>query len=545
MIVGVVDSGVDYTHPDLAANMWINPGESGTDEFGNDRASNGIDDDDNGAVDDVHGINAISDDPVKMGDPMDDHGHGSHTAGTIGAVGNNGLGVAGVAWNVKIMALKFISSAGGSSSDAIECMEYALQKGARVLNNSWGGGGFNQSMLDMIRLLADNGIIFVASAGNDANDNDVERVYPNSYPAGNIVSVAALDRTGELAEYSNFGYGTVHVAAPGSSILSVGIEDDHGYATMSGTSMAGPHVAGMLALIAAEFPEEDYSAHINRLLSSVQPLPERAGDVLTGGIANLANALQSLDATPFNDNFSRAASLEGTEIFVRSTNRHGTTEPLEPDHAQPGSGASGWWRWTAPAPGLTIVNLAGSSFDTELATYTGDSLDTLVAVASNGDHEGSPQSRVAFIAEEGVTYSIAVAGAAAEEGLIIMTLSGPPENDALERAATIDQLPAFVGANSLNATAEPDEPAHAGQPAKRSLWWKWTAGSAMQVAFREHPFDTGGCGVPQSPAGKTKGFDTHAGCLHHRIHNLRFRHGRVQRPGRQPRHGGPCACSGK
>lgn len=224
IIVGVIDSGVRYTHEDLAANMWVNPGESGTDEFGNDRATNGIDDDGNGAIDDVHGINAMSDDPVKLGDPMDDHGHGSHTAGTIGAVGNNGLGVAGVAWNVRIMALKFLSSAGGSSSDAIECMEYALQKGARVLNNSWGGGGFNQSMLDMIRLLGDNEIIFVASAGNDANDNDVERVYPTSYPAENIVSVAALDRTGELADYSNFGYGTVHVAAPGSAILSVAIE---------------------------------------------------------------------------------------------------------------------------------------------------------------------------------------------------------------------------------------------------------------------------------------------------------------------------------
>ncbi|MGC9451915.1 MAG: S8 family serine peptidase [Oceanipulchritudo sp.] len=484
IIVGVIDTGVRHTHEDLAANMWINPGESGLDEFGNDRAANGIDDDNNGAIDDVHGINAISEDPVKRGNPTDDHGHGSHTAGTVGAVGNNGLGVAGVAWNVRIMALKFLSASGsGALSDAIECMEYALANGARLLSNSWGGGPYNEALIDMLRLLRDNGVVFVAAAGNDGSSNDAVRVYPASYAVENVVAVAALDRTGALAGYSNFGYGTVQVAAPGNDILSAGIENDADYATMSGTSMACPHVTGIMALIASEYPDEDYTAHINRLLGSAAPLESLHGKVLTGGCANLFGALGASSPHPFNDDFADAAVLEGTEITLRSNNRHATTEADEPPHAGPDSGASVWWRWTAPAPGLAILNLDGSGFDTRAAVYTGDSLATLVLVAENDDFEGGAHSRLQWIAEEGVTYHVAVAGAPGAEGLVQLSLSGPPENDNLARAAVLADVPAIVISNSLNATAEPGEPSHAGQPAKRSLWWKWTAGSSGKVVF--------------------------------------------------------------
>jgi subtilisin family serine protease len=484
IIVGVIDTGIRATHEDLAPNMWINPGESGVDAFGNDRASNGVDDDNNGAIDDVHGINAISDDPLRRGNPADDHGHGSHTAGTIGAAGDNGLGVAGVAWDVQLMALKFLSASGsGAVSDSIECMEYALANGARLLNNSWGGGPYNEALIDMIRLLRDNGVLFVAAAGNDGSSNDALRVYPASYAVDNVVAVAALERGGGLAGYSNFGYGTVQLAAPGSSILSAGIESDSDYATMSGTSMAAPHVAGVLALVAAEYPEEDYAAHINRLLGSADPLDGLHGKVLTGGCANLHGVLGASSARPFNDDFADAAILAGTEIALRSTNRHATLEPGEPPHAGPDPGASVWWSWTAPTAGIAILNLAGSGFETLAAVYTGDTLETLVLVAESDDSGSGAQSRLQWIAEEGVTYLVAVAGAAGAEGLIQLSLSGPPENDNLARAAVLADVPAIVISNSLNASAEADEPPHAGQPARRSLWWKWTARADGRVVF--------------------------------------------------------------
>jgi len=192
VIVAVIDTGVRYTHQDLASQMWINPGEIPGD---------GIDDDNNGYVDDVYGINAINDD----GDPMDDNDHGSHVAGTIGAAANGGGPHVGVAWTVQIMACKFLSAQGfGSTSDAIQCIDYAVNMGAKILNNSWGGGGFSSALLDAINRALQAEVLFVAAAGNDGTDNDQGPHYPSNYPLENIISVAALDRSDNLASFSNF-----------------------------------------------------------------------------------------------------------------------------------------------------------------------------------------------------------------------------------------------------------------------------------------------------------------------------------------------------
>ncbi|MCK4784151.1 MAG: S8 family serine peptidase [Desulfobacteraceae bacterium] len=217
-VVGVIDSGVDYTHEDLSDNMWINQAEA--------TGTPGVDDDGNGYIDDIYGINAIT----GSGDPMDDAGHGTHCSGTIGAVGNNAVGVVGVNWDVEIMGLKFLDSTGsGWISDAIECIEYVLDMHTRGVNimitsNSWGGGGYSQAAYDAISDLRDEDILFVAAAGNDGLDNDASPHYPSSYDLDNIIAVAATDHNDQLASFSswgsNYGLTSVDVAAPGVDILS-------------------------------------------------------------------------------------------------------------------------------------------------------------------------------------------------------------------------------------------------------------------------------------------------------------------------------------
>ena len=254
VVVAVIDTGINYLHEDLVANLWINEGEI---------PGNGIDDDGNGFVDDVHGINAVEGD----GDPFDDHGHGTHCAGTIGAVGNNGVGVVGVAWEVELMALKFLRADGsGSVADAVVCVEYAVAMGADILSNSWGGGGYSQALAEAIGMTKEAGVAFVAAAGNSARDTDVTLNYPSGYESSNVVSVAALDRSGLLAPYSNFGVQSVDIGAPGSAILSCWIGGSDAYKTISGTSMATPHVSGVLALVLAEYPDDDLQLNLNRLI---------------------------------------------------------------------------------------------------------------------------------------------------------------------------------------------------------------------------------------------------------------------------------------
>lgn len=214
VIVGDIDTGVDYLHPDLAANMWRNLKEA--------NGVGGVDDDGNGYIDDVYGIDAVNNDS----DPMDDHAHGTHTSGTLGGVGNNSEGVAGVAWNVKIAACKFLNASGsGSTSDAIECVNYFTwlrQHGENIVatNNSWGGGDFSQTLKDAIDAAGAAGTLFVAAAGNNASNNDATPYYPASYDSASIIVVAATDHTDALASFSNYGATSVDLAAPGQGILS-------------------------------------------------------------------------------------------------------------------------------------------------------------------------------------------------------------------------------------------------------------------------------------------------------------------------------------
>ena len=285
-LVAVIDTGVDATHPELAGNMWVNPGEI---------PGNGIDDDGNGYVDDVHGYDFANYDA----DPSDDHGHGTHVAGTIAAAGNNAAGITGMAWRAKIMSVKFLGADGrGWISDAVNAVLYATDMGARVLNNSWGGGGYSQALRDAIAAADEAGSLFVAAAGNQTSDNDAYPFYPAAYDVPNVVAVAASDKFDSPAWFTNVGNRSVLLAAPGQDVLSsvpaAGNEcctDPSGYRLLSGTSMAAPHVSGAAALLLAQDPSRSAANLVPLLEQTVDP---RAAGVRTrsGGRLNVNSALR-------------------------------------------------------------------------------------------------------------------------------------------------------------------------------------------------------------------------------------------------------------
>jgi subtilisin family serine protease len=280
VVVGIIDEGYMYTHPDLAANAYKNPGET---------AGNGRDDDGNGLVDDVYGWDFANNDNTVFDGAGDDHG--THVAGTIGGVGNNGAGVAGVCWNVKLMNAKFLGNRGGTTANAIKAVDYFTglkNKGVNVVatNNSWGGGGFSQGLADAIERSNTAGILFIAAAGNDGTDNDATASYPSGYASSNIIAVAALQSNGALASYSQYGATTVDIGAPGSAVMSTVPVSSKGkvvagYSSYSGTSMATPHVAGAAALYKARNPGAS-AAQIKAALLNGTPTPSLQGKVATG-----------------------------------------------------------------------------------------------------------------------------------------------------------------------------------------------------------------------------------------------------------------------
>lgn len=522
VVVGVIDTGVRYSHQDLAGNMWTNPGEI---------PGNGVDDDGNGYVDDVYGINAIT----GSGDPMDDNDHGTHVAGTIAATANDAGQHVGVAYGVEVMALKFISASGtGDTSDAITCIEYAIAQGVDILNNSWGGGGYSQALRDAIQAANDAGILFVAAAGNSSVDNDAVPHYPSSHDVDNVVAVAAIDRNGLLASFSNYGASSVDIGAPGVAILSCTATSDSSYASFNGTSMASPHVAGVAALLKSQYPAASVVELKNRLLITSRPLLSLAGRVETGGMVDAYGALTVaedgdlelrvaaagpllegvandfyvtvtdvvpvLGATvmgdldggsavallddgagadlvggdgvysatlmvpmevsttdlnlqisasgknpasesftfsvlmpPANDDFANRIVLAPGTAQTSGSNQLATSEPGEPINPAEGGGKTVWWEWTAAETGDATITTLGSSYDSTLAVYSGNSLGSLSLLGANDDESFfTLQSSVTFSAVSGVTYLIQVDGYAGEAGEIQLNYplagggDGPP-----------------------------------------------------------------------------------------------------------------------
>lgn len=334
VLVAVIDTGLDYTHKDLKANVWKNEAEA--------NGKTGVDDDNNGYVDDIYGYDFVN----KDGDPMDDHGHGSHVSGTIGAKGDDGAGIVGVNWNVRIMGLKFLSADGsGSLDDAISAIKYATRMGANIMSNSWGGGGFSELMQEAIKEANAKNIVFTAAAGNSSGDNDTTPSYPASYDVPNVISVAAINNIGGLAYFSCYGKRTVHVAAPGVNVYS---SIPKGYDSWSGTSMATPHVTGVAALLLAREPNLTPEEVRARLIRTSQPLGSLKNKVVANGMVNAFFALTDQVAPPDLNDPSNWTSFK--EISLA------TAHPYEKNADQ---------SWEVEVPEAKDISIFFSSFETE------------------------------------------------------------------------------------------------------------------------------------------------------------------------------------
>ncbi len=375
--VGVIDTGIERTHPDLAANMWINPNEI---------AANNIDDDANGYIDDIRGRDFYNED----NDPTDDHGHGTHVAGTLGGSGNNGQGVTGVCWNVSLIGLKFLSSTGsGSTSDATEATLYATGIGVKLTSNSWGGGGYSQALKDAIDAADAAGILFVAAAGNSATDSDLSPQYPAAYTSANIIAVAATDHFDAKASFSNYGATTVDLAAPGVSILSCA--RGGGFATLSGTSMATPHVAGACALLWSRRPALTNRNIKDLLLGSVDQIPSMTRKALSDGRLNIRSALKSgVSVTPYGTQVS-SSGFQG-EPFTPTSRLYTLTNLGDSPVA---------WTAAISQPWLDLSSSSGTLAPAGTATVT-VTLNAAVAALGVGSHAAA----VTFTdAAAGVTLS--------------------------------------------------------------------------------------------------------------------------------------------
>lgn len=301
-LVAILDSGVDYTHPDLKGNLWTNPGESAGDHKDNDG---------NWVIDDVHGYNTIDD----SGDPMDDHSHGTHCAGIIGAVGNNGQGVSGVNWKAAMMGVKFLNKdLEGDAANAIKGILYASKMGARVISHSWGGGEYNEALKNT---LAASPALHIIAAGNSHSDNDAKPFYPACYDLPNVITVAATDNWDELAYFSNYGAKSVDIAAPGAAIYSTVPGNNYRY--QSGSSMAAPFVAGAVALMLSQYPGLTNSQIITRLLYSADRLPSLEGKVASERRLNVARALENDTTPPAAPSDFKAKARKNGEVQLRWT----------------------------------------------------------------------------------------------------------------------------------------------------------------------------------------------------------------------------------
>jgi subtilisin family serine protease len=415
VVVAVIDSGFDYTHPDLAANAWRNPGEVPGD---------GLDNDGNGFVDDVHGWDFANDDA----DPMDDDGHGTHVAGTIGAVGDNGVGVTGVSWQVSIMGLKFLDAEGsGSISDAIAAISYATRMrrefGVNVVatNNSWGGADRSLALRAAIAEGGAAGILFVTAAGNDGVNGDRRANYPANEDLDAVIAVTATNRSNRLPAFATYGPVHVDLAAPGAAIRST--VPGGGYATFSGTSMAAPHVTGTIALLATANPAASATAIRGAILSTTRPLAALAGKTVTGGLLDAAAAVRAIrgDVPPpppppvvrpardVGDTIAKAYAIprqESGAIRVAARVGDGSLGLRDVDlyRIKLAAGQS----ITIDVDARSLV--ASSTLDSVLRLFNAAGRQ----LTSNDDAAGSPDSLLTFTAPTVGTYYVGVSGAGNE-----------------------------------------------------------------------------------------------------------------------------------
>ncbi|HLM02356.1 MAG TPA: S8 family serine peptidase [Pyrinomonadaceae bacterium] len=379
VVVANIDTGINYNHEDLAANMWTNPGETN---------GNNIDDDGNGFVDDYYGYDFFFNDP----NPQDENGHGTHTAGTIGAVGNNNIGIVGINWNVRIMAIKIYNSTGFGTTSAMLVNAYNYVRmmknrgvNIRVTNNSYGGCdeacNYDQATKDALDALGNAGILNVFAAGNNGRNIETQPFYPASYTSPSVLSVANSTSTDTRSGSSNFGPVSVDLAAPGTGILSTHT-NVNGYATFTGTSMASPHVAGAAALLAAYNPNLSAASLKATIMNTVDVLADWNGVVKTGGRLNVDRALRNQTACSF--------SLSAYDVRFDFTGGSGSVNVTAPANCDYSIKSNSAW--------LTVTSASvGSGNATVTFTVQGTNLPDLyrIGIISIGEQnlivrQGSP-----------------------------------------------------------------------------------------------------------------------------------------------------------
>ena len=494
-VVGVIDTGIDYTHPDLYLNIWLNQREIPTtlraslsdidaddlitfrdlngaanaayvmdynrngridagDLLNDVRWENGTDEDGNGYRDDLIGWDFVNND----NDPFDDHGHGSHVSGTIGGIGGNGRGVAGVNWTIQMVALKTLSASGsGFTSSAVSAVNYCADAAIRAsddedfvaVNASWGGGGFSTALQEAIGRAAEQDILFVAAAGNSSRNNDSQPQFPANYStisaAGYeaVISVASITSTGALSSFSNFGATTVDIAAPGSSIVST-LPNGERYSSWSGTSMAAPHVTGAIALYAAEHPDATAAEIRAALLNSAAGTPSLGGLMVTGGRLDIGALLDTVPgASGLIDGIAGNAST-GAVLSL------GAAQASSIDF----SGDQDWFRLNLTA-GWRYSFAADATTDSSLNGYLRLLGATGQELAFNDDTVGT-NPRISFVVTASGTYYLSAQGAGGSTGSYNLTMTAVEADRVLNGTAANDTLNGAGGNDTLNGQAGND-----------------------------------------------------------------------------------------
>jgi subtilisin family serine protease len=378
-VIAVIDTGIDINHPDLKDNIWKNPGETPND---------GIDNDGNGYVDDVNGWNFFDNNNDVFYSADEDY-HGTHVAGTIAGRANT-IGVIGVAPNVKIMPLKFIGPGYGYTDDAIKAINYAKGKGVKISNNSWGGGGYSQALYDSIK---NSNSLFVAAAGNSGVNADTNPMYPAAYDLSNILSVAAIDNTGNLPSFSNYGATSVDVAAPGVSIFSTFPESfSYGsYGYLDGTSMATPHATGTAALITAVYPSYSTAQIKDTIMKTVTKLSSLTGKTVTGGLVNAAVAV--------------AADVDGD---IPGVPLKGTSVSSTLDTSTDKDDVYSIKLLKGEKFSVSLSGTAGTDFDIYLYDKNAKTVNSSAGILASSEKTGTSSEAFSFIAPADGTYFLDV-----------------------------------------------------------------------------------------------------------------------------------------
>lgn len=464
VIVGVIDSGIRYTHNDLATQMWRNPGET---------AGDNKDNDNNSYVDDIFGINGIT----GSGDPFDDNGHGTRVAGVIGAAPNNGRSHVGVAWNVRLMALKATDLFGNPRNSAIiRCVDYAVRNGAKVLNCSFETYSYDPQLFDIFNYARSNGVLVVASAGNFGVNIDQFAAYPAAFALDNIISVAALDRRDGLASYSNYGRNTVHVGAPGVEIASTYFQSDSSYDILTldrqlqdGTSMAAAHVSGVAALVFSLTNTMTYSEVRNRILFTTTPVPALATNTTSGGRVNAYRAL-----TTVGDNLLEAliSPPPGSTLLA------GSTVPLTVTVND-----------LMPVNNAVVVGTMPGVFTNRLFLNDGLPPD----VAANDNRHVFTISVPPFATNLVLTLNITAPGKTNFIGTFTYRSATVPSNDNFPPLAKIPDAGGVIFGDNTFGSTQFGEPTHAGiTNMANSVWWNWspTNSGPVLVDTAGSSFDT-------------------------------------------------------